>query len=89
MAMLLGAKWSATARRKVNEAIDLGLVPKQAEYTMVDGVDGACAVMVYERSVGRSSKSGSTSFFTIEWDADDAAPRAAVLNSLSRKPAVP
>ncbi|MBO9540872.1 hypothetical protein J7643_09800 [bacterium] len=89
MAMLLGAKWSATARRKVNEAIDLGMIPNAAEYTMVDSIEGACAVMAYERSSGRSSKSGSTSFFTIEWDTEDAEPRVSPLNSLVRKPAVP
>lgn len=89
MAMLLGAKWSPVARRKVNEAIELALVPSEAEYTMVDSVEGACAVMVYERSGGRSSKSGITSFFTIEWEDEEAAPRVSPLSSLARKAAVP
>lgn len=87
MAMLLGAKWTTVARRKVNEAIELGNLPSEAEYTLVDSVDNACAVMVYERSGGRSSKSGSTSFFTVEWEADDSEPRVAPLSSLARKAA--
>lgn len=87
MAMLLGAKWTTVARRMVNEAIGLGNLPSEAEYTLVDSVEGACAVMVYERSGGRSSKSGSTSFFTVEWEADDAEPRVAPLSSLARKAA--
>lgn len=88
MAMLLGAKWSITTRRKVTEAIDLGMVPSEAEYSLVEGGDSTCTVMVYERSGGRSSKSGSTSFFTIEWTADDAEPSVSPLNSLVRKPAL-
>lgn len=87
MAMLLGAKWTTVARRKVNEAIALGNMPSEAEYTLVDSVDNACAVMVYERSGGRSSKSGSTSFFTVEWEADDAEPRVSAVSSLARKTA--
>ena len=88
MAMLLGAKWSVTARRKVTEAIELGMVPKEAEYSLVDTTECACTVMVYERTGGRSSKSGSTSFFSIEWAADDAAPAVSTLSTLSRKPAL-
>ena len=85
MAMLLGAKWSTMARSKVQEAISLGLVPRNGEYTLVESTDLACAVMVYERSGGRSSKSGSTSFFTIEWDGEENYPRVAPVASLARK----
>lgn len=88
MAMLLGAKWSVIARRKVTEAIALGNMPSEAEYSLVEGGESTCTVMVYERSAGRSSKSGSTSFFTIEWAADDAEPSVSALNSLVRKPAL-
>ena len=85
MAMLLGSKWSVTARSKVQEAISLGLIPRNGEYTLVESTDTACAVMVYERSGGRSSKSGSTSFFTIEWDDADSSPRVNPVASLARK----
>lgn len=85
MAMLLGAKWSTMARSKVQEAISLGLVPRNGEYTLVESTDVACAVMVYERSGGRSSKSGSTSFFTIEWESDVGQPRVVPVASLARK----
>lgn len=88
MAMLLGAKWTAIARRKVNEAVDLGLVPREAEYTLVEGDVAGCTVMAYERSGGRSSKSGATSFFNIEWEDAETAPLVAALTSLVRKPAL-
>lgn len=88
MAMLLGAKWTAVARRKVNEAVDLGLIPREAEYTLVEGDAAGCTVMAYERSGGRSSKSGSTSFFNVEWEDADLQPSVAPLTSLARKPAL-
>jgi|GEM_PF-1698833 hypothetical protein len=88
MAMLLGSKWSAIARRKVGEAIELGLVPREAEYSLVEGSEGGCTVMVYERSGGRSSKSGSTSFFAFEWASEDGEVTVSALTSLAKKPAL-
>lgn len=80
MAVLLG-KWTTEARQRMEQAIAEGLLP-DAEYTLGRQAEGTHYVIAYMRPAARSTRSGTTSFFAVKWDADtvtvtpiDAIPR--------------
>lgn len=80
MAVLLG-KWTTEARQRMNQAIAEGLLP-DAEYTLGRQAEGTHYVIAYMRPAARSTRSGTTSFFAVNWESDtvnvtpiDAIPR--------------
>lgn len=80
MAVLLG-KWSTEARQRMEMAIAEGLLP-DAEFTLGRQAEGTDYVIAYMRPAARSTRSGTTSFFAVNWESEqvnvapvDAIPR--------------
>ena len=84
MAVLLG-KWTTEARQRMQTAIAEGLLP-DAEYTLGREAEGTHYVIAYLRPAARSTRSGTTSFFAVNWEGEaisvtpvDAIPRELAL----------
>lgn len=66
MAVLLG-KWTSEARQRIEMAIADGLLP-DAEYTLGRQAEGTHYVIAYLRPAARSTRSGTTSFYAVNWE---------------------